>query len=207
MIRPNRLRAFTVALPALLLAACGSSAPTQFYTLATTVQPPAAAAQAPVAKKLFVGVGPVTLADYLDRPQIVVRGNAYKVKLEDFNHWAGPLDTGLPTVLVGDLSALMPQDNVVVVPQPFVVPLDYQLRINISRFDIDAAGNAVTEAQWQLYDVKSGKIVASKSSVLQEPAGSGTGAEAGVAALSRTLGALAQAMAKEVAAAAGRPAP
>ena len=38
-------------------------------------------------------------------------------------------------------------------------------------------------------------------------AGTGTGTEAGVAALSRTLGALSREMAKAVAAAAGRPAP
>ena len=205
MIRTTHIRALAALLPALLLAACvGSSAPTQFYTLATTVE---AGAKAPVGKKLSIGVGPLTLADYLDRPQIIVRDSAYKVSLTTFDQWAGPLDTGLPTVLVGDLAALMPQDDVVMVPQPFVTPLDYQLRINISRFDIDGAGNAMTEAQWQVYDVKKGMVVATQNSVLREAAGTGTGTEAGVAALSRTLGALSREMAKAVAAAAGRPAP
>ncbi|MHB1219185.1 MAG: PqiC family protein [Alphaproteobacteria bacterium] len=207
MIRPTSLRALAVLLPAILLASCaGTSAPTQFYTLATTVEA-GGAPKAPAGKKLFVGVGPVTLADYLDRPQIVVRGSAYKVSLADFDQWAGPLDTGLPTVLVGDLAALMPQDDVVMVPQPFITPLDYQVRINVSRFDIDGAGNAVTEAQWQVYDVKKSTVVATQNSVQREPAGAGTGTEAGVAALSRTLGALSREMAKAIAAAAGRPAP
>ena len=172
--------------------------------LATTVD--ASASKAPVGKKLFIGVGPVTLADYLDRPQIIVRDSAYKVTLSTFDNWAGPLDTGLPTVLVGNLAALLPQDDVVMVPQPFVTPLDYQVRINVSRFDIDGAGNAVTEAQWQVFDVKKNTIIATQNSVLREAAGTGTGTEAGVAALSRTLGALSREMAKAITAAAGRPA-
>lgn len=205
MIRTTHIRALAALLPALLLLACaGTSAPTQFYTLATTVE--AGAPKAPTGKKLFIGVGPVTLADYLDRPQIIVRDSAYKVTLSTFDQWAGPLDTGLPTVLVGDLAALMPQDDVVMVPQPFVTALDYQVRINVSRFDIDGAGNAVTEAQWQVFDVKKNAVVATQNSVLREAAGAGTGTEAGVAALSRTLGALSREMAKAVAAAAGRPA-
>lgn len=205
MIRMTQIRALAALLPALLLAACaGTSAPTQFYTLATTVD--ASASKAPAAKKLFIGVGPLTLADYLDRPQIIVRDSAYKVNLSTFDQWAGPLDTGLPTVLVGNLAALLPQDDVVMVPQPFVTPLDYQVRINVSRFDIDNAGNAVTEAQWQVFDVKKNAIVATQNSVLREAAGTGTGTEGGVAALSRTLGALSREMAKAVATAAGRPA-
>lgn len=205
MIRKTNIRAFAALLFALSLSACvGSSAPTQFYTLATTVE--TTASKAPVGKKLSIGVGPVTLADYLDRPQIIVRDNAYKVKLSTFDQWAGPLDTGLPTVLVGDLAALMPQDDVVMVPQPFLTALDYQVRINVSRFDIDTAGNAVTEAQWQVFDVKKNAVVATQNSVLREAAGTGTGTEAGVAALSRTLGALSREMAKAISVAAGRPA-
>lgn len=207
MTRPTGLRALAVLLPALMLSACaGSSAPAQFFTLATTVEA-SSAAKAPAGKKLTIGVGPVSLADYLDRPQIVVRGSAYKVSLAEFDRWAGPLDTALPTVLVGDLAALLPQDEVVMVPQPFPAMLDYQVRINVSRFDIDGAGNAETEAQWQVFDVKKNAVVATKNSVLREPAGAGTGTEAGVAALSRTLGTLSREMAKAIATAAGRPAP
>ena len=206
MIRLTQIRALAALLPALVLASCaGTSAPTQFYTLATTVDA-ASAPKAPVGKKLSIGVGPVTLADYLDRPQIIVRDSAYKVTLSTFDNWAGPLDTGLPTVLVGNLAALLPQDDVVMVPQPFVTPLDYQIRINFSRFDIDGAGNAVTEAQWQVYDTKKGAIIATQNSVLREAAGTGAGTEAGVAALSRTLGALSREMAKAISTAAGRPA-
>lgn len=207
MIRTTYIRALAILLPALFLSACaGSSAPTQFYTLAPTVEA-GGAPKAPAGKKLSIGVGPVTLADYLDRPQIVVRGSAYKVSLTTFDQWAGPLDTGLPTVLVGNLAALLPQDDVVMVPQPFLTPLDYQVRINVSRFDIDGAGNAVTEAQWQVFDVKKNTIVATQNSVLREPAGAGTGTEAGVAALSRTLGTLSREMAKAISVAAGRPTP
>lgn len=194
--------ALLALMPAVLLAACaGTSAPTQFYTLAGTVEAPAAPAQA--GKRLSIGIGPVILADYLDRPQIVVRGSPYKVALADFDQWAAPLDTAMPTVLAGNLASLLPQDNVVIVPQPYPIALDYQVRININRFDVDQAGNAVTEAQWQIFDVKKSAVVATRNSTLREAGGAGT--EAAVAALSRTLGALSREMAKAIASASGKP--
>ena len=74
----NRCARFTVVLGiAVLAAGClGGSAPTRFYVLAP-VDGPAVAGERPLA----VGVGPVSLASYLDRPQIVTRPASDKIDL------------------------------------------------------------------------------------------------------------------------------
>ena len=40
---------------------------------------------------LTVGVGPVTLPPYLDRPQLVTRAGSNRAVLADFDSWVEPL--------------------------------------------------------------------------------------------------------------------
>ena len=64
----------------LVLAACGGSPPTQFYTLSGMQLPPGN----PNTRGTVVGVGPVTLPEYLDRPQIVTRTSGNRVTLANY---------------------------------------------------------------------------------------------------------------------------
>ena len=76
------------ALPLVLVAALvatgclGGTAPTRFYVLAPVDGPVVADARA-----MTLGVGPVTLASYLDRPQIVTRPATDKIDLGEFDQW------------------------------------------------------------------------------------------------------------------------
>ena len=90
----------SVVLSAILLPGCGSTRPTEFYLL--TPLPAAVEAE----KDLTIGVGPLTLVDYLDRPQIVTREKANKVLLNEFHQWAEPLKDNLLRILAMNLSAL-----------------------------------------------------------------------------------------------------
>jgi len=78
----NRCTPFGIVLAiAVLAAGClGGSAPTRFYVLAP-VDGAAVAGERPLA----IGVGPVSLAGYLDRPQIVTRPAADKIDIGEFD--------------------------------------------------------------------------------------------------------------------------
>lgn len=71
----------------LALTGCADSQPTRFYTLS-----PLAAALGSTPPTLLpdvtVGVGPVTLPPYLDRPQLVTRAGGNRVVLAEFDSWA-----------------------------------------------------------------------------------------------------------------------
>jgi uncharacterized lipoprotein YmbA len=47
----------------------------------------------------LLGISSVGLADYLDRPQILVRNGPHRLELNEFDRWAGPLQENLRSVL------------------------------------------------------------------------------------------------------------
>ena len=72
MITPARRPQFALVVTALLCAGClgGGNAPTRLYVLAPVESPALTASGALSVGALSVGIGPVHVAGYLDRPQI-----------------------------------------------------------------------------------------------------------------------------------------
>lgn len=184
------------AAAALLLSVSGCSQTTHFYTLApmetgAALTPPGAAHTAVIA------VGPVTIPDYVNRPQIVVRTSATEVKQASFDQWAGDLDEMIPRLLVEDLGARLPTDRFVVFPQISDLAFDYRIPISISRFDVSPSGGAVIVARWQVRHGATDKIVVHESHAHADAVGNGY--EDMVAALSRAIAILTDEIAADLA--------
>jgi uncharacterized protein len=174
-----------VLVTALLAAGClGGTAPTRFYVLS-----PVDGSAVPGERAMSVGVGPVGLAGYLDRPQIVTRPAADKIDVAEFDQWGEPLRDAISRVLAEDLSRQLPAAKVSVFPWRGLEAVRYQVIVDVTRFDGPAAGDTALEARWRVLDAASGKEVAAKTTRLAEPAG-GPGYTMAVSAMSRALGAL-----------------
>jgi len=170
---------------AVLAAGClGGTAPTRFYVLAP-VDGPAASGE----RAMSVGVGPVSLASYLDRPQIVTRPAADKIDLGEFDQWGEPLRDGITRVLAEDLSRQLPRARISIFPWRGLEAVRYQVIVDVTRFDGPVAGDTALEARWRVLDLTSGKDVAAKTARLAEPTG-GPGYTMTVSSMSRALGAL-----------------
>lgn len=151
----NRLHLFALlALTALSLGLTGcitgTSAPSSFYILAPTqnarpVEAPAAAGS----RKLLIVLGPVTVAPYLDRPQIVSRGSGVRVSLAEFDRWAEPLDQSLIRTLAEDVARLT-ADSAMVVPGRDEEDADARVVVDVVRFDGALGGEAVLVAWWSI---------------------------------------------------------
>ena len=177
----------------LLLSGCSSSPTPTFYHLeeAASVQ------LTGVGQGIAVGVGPVNVAPYLDRPQIVTRAPGFQLKLSEFNRWAEPLKTTVGRVIIINLSNQLPSNRVFRYPsREKTIPLDYRVAIDIPRFDGDLAGNATLTARWTLYD-KDKEVIQTKVSIIKE-ASKGTDYEALVAAQNRALHGLSQEIAEAI---------
>ncbi|HSH76419.1 MAG TPA: PqiC family protein, partial [Longimicrobiales bacterium] len=139
-IRPDALgrTCRRVAPTALLaLAAClgPRSDPSAFFLLSS---PPAEAAGAPLA--VSIGVGPLTLPGYLDRPQIVVRLSEDEIRLAESDRWGEPLAGNLVRTVEENLAKLLPGSSYVDYPwYPADAP-DYAVEIEVRRFEADAGG-------------------------------------------------------------------
>ena len=135
---------------ALFLAGCAGSPPINLYTL-SALGLPSTDTRAPQSTPAVVAVGPVTLPDYIDRPQIVTRKSAHQLELAAYDHWAAPLYDMLPRVLIENLALRLPSDRVVSFPQVSEASFDYRVAVDVSRFDVDATGESTLAARWQLY--------------------------------------------------------
>ena len=77
----------SIALLAAAASGCGTTAPSQFYTLDPTALSDGAA---PVSYPIMVG--PVSVPAAVDRPEFVVQAAPNRVEVDEFNRWAAPLN-------------------------------------------------------------------------------------------------------------------
>lgn len=195
---PRALFLPALAACALALAACaGVSVPQHLYTLAAPA-PADGEALRPPAPGLVIGVGPVELADYLDRGELAVRGPGNEINLLEGHAWAGSLRDEFGAALGEALAGLLPGANVARYPWPSSLDVDYRLAVRVVRFEGGNDGTARLQARWTLRD-GAGGVLAMRSSLLVEPV-SGPGAADLAAALGRTVQALAREAAQAMAA-------
>lgn len=183
LMRPRQAgRASTLALLAATLAlnACTSPEP-RFYVLS-----PLAPTNSAATSEIAVGVGPVQFPDYLDRPQIVTRRDRNELEISDFERWAEPLQRNSTQVISENLASLLPSKRIVVYPWKRSTGIDYQITIDVARFDRRVDGESVLEARWAILDGEGRNEVLNRRARYAEwPTGSDYPAT--VAAMERTL--------------------
>jgi len=96
-----------------------------------------------------IGIGPVSIPEYLERSQIVSRQSRYSVEISDFNYWAEPLETSIPKVISENLSTILSTDSVYPYPWKTASP-EYQVRIEVLQFDGSMPGNVLIYSRWSL---------------------------------------------------------
>jgi len=133
------MRAVAVLL-ALLLAACSSPNP-DLYTLAALPGPTSHLATH------GVEVHRLSLAGYLDRPEIVRSSAAFRLLLAQNERWGEPLGGMLDRVFAEDLVQRLPDTAVFSESGAISTAPDLVLEVDVQRFDADASGTVVLLAQ------------------------------------------------------------
>lgn len=139
-----------VLLIALLLSGCGTTPPSQFYLLEAMPADSAAPARPGGNEGLHIGVGPVEFADYLGRSQIVTRKDGVEISLAETHRWAEPLQNNFSRVLAENLSMLLATDRISLHPSRNWADIDYQVLVDVSRFDADSSGSVTLAASWSI---------------------------------------------------------
>ena len=169
-----------------LLAACSSPDPT-LYTLA-----PVPGTPRPGAPHIVV-LRQISLARYLERPQIVRSSAAYQLKMERNDWWGEPLGAMLGRVLVEELSQRLPGSVVLSELGAIGNKPDATVEINVLRLDAERDGTVVLRAQLGVTRAASAPAPAAPAAEAIElkaaPPSAGVAGE--VAAMSDALGQLA----------------
>jgi len=181
----------------LAVAGCASSPSSQFYLMTPLPEADAPRGAAQHRGGPALGVGPVKMAAYLDRPEVVTRAGANALKVAEFNRWAEPLEDNFKRVLAMNLGVLADTDRVSLYPWPRSAPPDYQVTVDVDRFDAGANDQVVLIARWHVLAGEEGRLVRSGRTVLTEPAATAD-YEALAGAMSRTVATLAREIAAAI---------
>jgi uncharacterized lipoprotein YmbA len=135
----------------ILTPGCGATPASRFYTLS------AAAAPAAPSSNLSVAVGPVSVPAMVDRPQIVVATGPNQVRVEEFDRWAAPLQSGIARVVAENLVAMLGTPRVMLSSQILGADADYRAVIEVQSFDSAPGEAAVLNAVWTVRRARDGK--------------------------------------------------
>ena len=142
-----------VGLVAWLLSGCSSPREHLYY-----LGPEAGeTSPAPVGAPRVV-VGPISIPELVDRPQIVVRGSDSEVLINEQARWAAPLRNSLENLLAAQLQQRLPGTRFV--PSGSIVRSadDRSLSVDIYALDLDREHGAGIRAYWVYRDPKAAGV-------------------------------------------------
>ena len=166
----------------LALCACGTPPQEHFYTLASDPLPQRATTA--TTSTYTVVVGPVTVPELVDRPQLVVRTSPTRVDIVELARWAAPLKSEIPRVVADQLARLLDGAHTSSSWERTAGAPDYRVLIDIHRFESAPQEGATVQASWTISS-RDGTSIGGQSAVTE--AAGGAGYDALVAAHSRAL--------------------
>ena len=144
---------------------------------------------------MAIGVGPVMVAEYIDRPNLVVAESEHELGVAENHRWAGDLPSAIARVTAVNLGRRWGTGNVRMYPWGDEEGLRRQVVIDVRQFHAGADGYALMEAGWRVYALPERRLLASSTFRSSEPL-EADGYEAMVAAQSRLLAKLADEIAR-----------
>ena len=164
MYRLSRVLLTSLLLAAVVSACNFSSPPTHYYVLQALSERTTSQQQA------SLGIGPITVADYLTMPQLLTSAGGYQLQYSDFERWAEPIDKGISRVILENLSRLTASQQIYSFPwrrdeQPALL-----IRAKVLSLDIDAAGDAVLKVDWRIMFNTNGQRFAGEITELHQTA-------------------------------------
>jgi len=173
---------------------CAGTQPSRFYSLTAIsgiqkIEPKNGAVNGKA-----IGVGPVEIPSYVDRPQIVTQKGPHQIHVAEFDRWAGSLKENINSVVAENLSVLLSDHMVYVFPWMAVQPVQYQITVRIMRLDAVPGEAVILDAHWWILGKNERGVVQEQRSQIRIPL-SGKGYNDIVAAQSMALGELSREMA------------
>jgi len=179
----------------MLVSGCGAVTPSSdFYMLKPMTTGPSSAEG--VLKDLVVGVGPASFPEYLNRPQLITRESPIKVRVNEFQRWAGSLQEDFLQVLAENLSLLLDSDKVLAHPWGNYFEVGYKVPLDVWQFDGKTDEAVMLNVRWAVLS-SDDKVLVTRKSVIKAEV-NGIDYDALVLAQSQALAALSKEIAAEI---------
>lgn len=176
-----------IALVFMALAGCARTPPAQYYLLTAPATTTVGAADGP-----RLGLGPVRLPEYLDRPQIVSWASATRLTLSNRHRWAEPLAKNFSRVLFTRFAQARPEAQIVPWPWRRGQMPARQIVVDVQRFERGADGMLHLDARWTVQSATADTPARAFDTAIALPvSGASDDYDALVAVASEAVGALA----------------
>lgn len=152
-----------------ILTGCAASQPTRFFVLNALEPSQKESPKSCENDKIFtLGINPINLPRYLDRPQIMTKVNDNEFKLSELNVWAEPLKDRLTRVIAQNLDSV-PCADIVIMPKALSKQINYRLSADVIRLDGTLGGQALFDVQWSITEEQTKRVLIAKVSKYREP--------------------------------------
>jgi len=169
--RSLALGASFLILSIFVLAGClsvSNSPEARFYAL-TPVEDSQGIEKYNIPSDVIIGFGPLSIPEYLSRPQIVTMDKDNLLEFSQFDRWGESLDSALNSLISRDLEALLSGTLVESYPWNPAIPVKYQVIVEVTTLEIRMDQEMFLAAQWSLIDVANGKMLSIKKSEFRDP--------------------------------------
>ena len=103
-----------------------------------------------------IGVGPVSLAEYIDRPNLVTQEAPNQLAVAEDHRWAGDLSASIARVVAANLGRDLKTGNVRTYPWQRDDEIRYQVTLDVRQLHSESDGYAIIEAGWRVIDFRTG---------------------------------------------------
>lgn len=176
------------------LAGCGSSTPSRHYALSSVRNATGAQQRDTLSSTFAIGIRTLKLPEYLLRSQIIKKVHN-RIVLAEFDRWAESLEANFKRVLIEDLSADIPTNNIFLFPARDTSVVNYQLLLEVTEFEF-AEGQVVLTARWGIEQGESIAFLMDHRSSFSERSEDSYGEI--VATMSRLIGKLSREIAVQI---------
>ncbi len=153
----------------LLLAGCAARTPEVSYYSLSSMGPFEGSVHNMVKSDISLGIGPVTIPDYLKRAQIATRLGDNRFRFDEFHRWSGLFEENIVTVVGNNLGILLGTDKIASYPWLDYFTPDYRIIIQFQQFDGNLQGEAKLIARWAISDSTGQTMLASGRSEMSVP--------------------------------------
>jgi hypothetical protein len=122
-----------------------------------------------VPAKIIIGIGPVSVPEYLDRPQIVTKNADKTLTVAQFDRWGDPLNLAMARVISENLRVQLPAAVIETYPWNSAVPVKYRVLIDVIQLVCELNKNMSLVVQWSVIEVKNNKMMLVKKMEITEP--------------------------------------
>ncbi len=137
---------------------CTSYQQTTYYLLSAIKPPPSILEVKSNHTLMRILVKNIKFPDYLDRPQMILRDNEYKLELSEYHRWAEPLKDDFTRVFIENLNTRITPNIASNYAGLKGVKPSHKLSVEVLRMDVNTQHQVILITKWSLFSEKNNDL-------------------------------------------------